>query len=151
MAPVISSRAVYPHPAVCTNIVPCSAPHSLTGRHGCCEIWGQWSDDFVFNIIYLRRNKTAKILLILLMYASRRVQILRVAGVCYQPLLDQFTMILYYIVYVVCDFRRHPSPSQFISEHPQFRDKYTRPACYFLKQFNFIQKIVYEFVIIRNI
>ena len=39
------------------------------------------SDDFVFNIIYLRRKKTAKILLILLMYASRRVQILRVAGV----------------------------------------------------------------------
>ena len=39
------------------------------------------SDDFVFNIIYLRRKKTPKILLILLMYASVRVQILRVAGV----------------------------------------------------------------------
>ena len=44
-----------------------------------------------------------------------------------------------------------PRPRSYISEHPQFRDKYTRPACYFLKQFNFIQKIVYEFVIIRNI
>ena len=60
MAPAISASAAYPHPAVCTNIVPCSAPHSLTGRHGCCEMWGQWSDDFVFNIIYLRRKKNGQ-------------------------------------------------------------------------------------------
>ena len=48
MAPAISARAAYPHPAVCTNIVPCSAPHSLTGRHGCCEMWRQWALRSVF-------------------------------------------------------------------------------------------------------
>ena len=88
-------RAAYPHPAVCTNIVPCSAPRGpdLTGRHGCWEMWWQWAlrsvfiiffrrekfNDFVFHMIYLWRKKGPHILDF--MYcASRWVPILRVAG-----------------------------------------------------------------------
>ena len=65
------------------------------------------SDDFVFNIKYLRRKKTAKILLILLMYASRRVQILRVAGVWYGVMIfyhASVTLSILFFNYFKCIF-----------------------------------------------